>query len=128
MIGLDSSDTDFDTAEETGGSKTRTLESTNLPAHTHHVAAITNAGTAVAVEVKARVNGNYDGNTNHNSISYDGYNGQSNSGGSVDRYLSGTSHSHQVNLKAFDTDSTGTSTAFSILNPYITVYMWKRVS
>ena len=35
MVGIDSSDTDFDTAQETGGSKTVTLTTAQLPSHTH---------------------------------------------------------------------------------------------
>lgn len=35
IIGVDSGDTSFDTAKETGGAKTVTLTTTELPAHTH---------------------------------------------------------------------------------------------
>ena len=37
LIGLDSSDSDFDSAEETGGSKTHTLTEAQLPSHRHTV-------------------------------------------------------------------------------------------
>ena len=35
LVGLDSGDTDFDVAEETGGAKTVTLDETMIPGHTH---------------------------------------------------------------------------------------------
>tara|TARA_Y100000114_G_C11754518_1_gene326148 strand:+ start:31 stop:747 length:717 start_codon:yes stop_codon:yes gene_type:complete len=85
MVGIDSSDTDFDAAEETGGSKTKTLSISEIPSHTHTIAASNNDSDAGGIS-----QGNVTGTTNVN------------------------------------TGATGSGSAFSLVQPYIVVYMWKR--
>ena len=87
MVGFDSTDSDFDASEETGGSKNKTLSVSELPAHTHTIAASTSDTDAGGIS-----QGNTTSTTNVN------------------------------------TGSTGSTSAFSLLQPYITVYMWKRTA
>jgi hypothetical protein len=90
LVSLDSGDTDFDTVEETGGSKTRTLTTTELPAHTH--------------TVTASLNGAGGGGTCPQT------------------------HTSQACSDSFTSNSSGTGSSFSVVQPYITVYIWKRTA
>jgi hypothetical protein len=51
IVGLDSGDTDFDTAEETGGAKTHTLSISEIPSHTHSLSTSDNPGGTGEIEV-----------------------------------------------------------------------------
>ena len=55
LIGLDSSDTDFDTVEETGGAKTHTLTEAEMPAHTHSYDAHLGTGVSGPVSLDDRM-------------------------------------------------------------------------
>lgn len=91
MVGIDATQSEFDTAEETGGSKTHTLSVSEIPSHTHN----NPAGISPA--------------PNANDVDITGGNGRT----IADNVA---------------TASTGGGGAHNNLQPYITVYMWKRTA
>ena len=89
LVGVNESDTDFATAGKTGGAKTHTLTTAQIPAHTHGM--------------------NYA--TNWDGTKSSGWVIGTNSGSRVDK-----------------TGSTGSGAAHNNLQPYVTVYYWKRTA
>lgn len=63
LVGQDSTQTEFDTAEETGGEKTHTITASELPAHTHTLTRKAGAGTSTGV-VRGNGTAEADGTTN----------------------------------------------------------------
>lgn len=93
LVGFDAGQTEFDTVEETGGSKTHTLQVSEIPAHTH----IISSQTATT--------------------------------GSATSYEHGTLDASSAEAEVTEvTGSTGGGGAHNNLQPYITVYMHKRVA
>lgn len=112
-VGFDGTDTDFDTAEETGGSKTHTHTTNTVADHTHSVPrdgwgteGIPSPGSSIPSGRLLVGSGGTEGVETLESIRGAGSNNTTGAAGS---------HSHTVN-------------ASSTLQPYITVYMWKRTA
>jgi hypothetical protein len=102
-VGIDASQTEFDTAEETGGAKTHTLTESEMPAHKHK--------------------SNFIRDQHANSTNYpDGWVAQSRSG-----YNSSAHHEGAAANRAY-TSSVGGGGAHNNLQPYIVVHMWKRTA
>jgi len=103
LVGLNASDSSFDTAEETGGSKDAIVVS-----HTH---TLTDSGHSHTQTLPT------SGGANLQSSISAGYAGSQNS------YLSTASSTTGITV-----NSTGSSGTNANLPPYIVVYMWKRTA
>jgi len=119
-VGIDATQTEFDTLEETGGAKTSTIATTNLPSHTHTFSATTGTESA---------NHTHGYTYPLSPITVNAINAVDTALGHVPGIGStstggvSANHTHSVSGTS---GATGSGTALSILNPYIVVYMWKR--
>ena len=112
LIGVDTNDSDFNTVEKTGGSKTKTLITDNLPAHAHSVG-------------ENYIHSQNNGITNGDFINYAASSSLGGWGIAGTTNNKGTS---RLVIPAHNTNNTGSGTAFNVVNPYFTVYMWKRTA
>ena len=122
LVGIDSGDTDFDTVEETGGAKTKTIAQANLPnistgagtSHNH----TQDSHTHVITELRDATTGSV---TTNIALSADTSStiGTKVTGGKVAVNQPEAAHTHSLG---------GSGTALDVVNPYIVVYMWKRTA
>ena len=128
LVGLDSGNAIFDTVGETGG----TADQTNV-AHTHSFSGTTGAGGA-----HTHFSHNTNGNsaitmtaTNYPARGYDSgsrsstVNTGADGGATIGLTSTAPTHTHSV---SGTTGSQGSSATNANLQPYITVYMWKRTA
>jgi hypothetical protein len=137
MVGLNGSDTDFDTAEETGGSKTSTSSGTisgtvggtalteaQMPKHHHRYVTGQLDGGSYPNSPSTNRNANFFGGTPDDAaLEYNTYStgGNAASGSTGTGTSNGDSHTHSF------TGSFSGSTQ-STVQPYIVVRMWKRTA
>ena len=121
LVGVDTSQTEFDTVGKTGGEKTHTLTVDEMPSHTHiqdsHTHSIT---TMLGYYDRNDVGGSWTSFGQRFIITGQGFS----SGVYIEQSNILTSY---VNASTTATNqNTGGSKAHNNLQPYITVYMWKR--
>jgi hypothetical protein len=119
MVGFNAADPLFDTAEETGGSKDASVVS-----HTHTFSATTSSNGQHTHNVR---NGSGGSSTNP-LASNNGFSGMDAAGAYEnfnDIVQQAEAHTHTISGTTASTGSSGTN---ANLQPYITVYMWKRTA
>jgi hypothetical protein len=110
------------TAASTGGAATKTLSSGEMPSHTHAVGTLATASDGVHKHAIG-VDGVTSTGTGKFAINVPGSaNGDA---GSIEGTFDSPSHTHSL---SGSTASTGSGSSFSILPPYVAVYMWKRTA
>ena len=114
LISQSGSDTDFDTAEETGGAKTVTLSASQLPEHRHHV--LRNQGS------NTNGTGFFSNDTDAVAIGNTGIGGL----GTTDTTNQQIDADANVGRTSVQIGTTGE--AHNNMPPYIVTYMWKRTS
>lgn len=132
LVGQNTSDTLFDTLEETGGSKDSTVVS-----HTHGVSTISGTANSAGAHTHTITDPGHRHSSSIGSISDSGngdpqrliyggttYTTTNTTGISIN---SSGAHTHTVSLTG-NTDSTGSSGTDANLQPYVVVKMWKRTA
>lgn len=124
LIGVDDLDADFNAAEKTGGAKTHVLTAAEMPSHTHvqnaHGHVVTDPGHAHVQRHFPTATGASIGNTIDTSMSGT----QTNSGLSTASATTGVTVGNATAVN----QNTGGGGSHNNLQPFLTVYLWKRTA
>lgn len=116
-VGVDSSDSDFDTVEKTGGAKSVVLTKYNLPQHDHATMSEELSHSYIGAGLAGSVSAPVSFSTSAQSRKY---------------LVTGASHEVDnpdiTSAYRCRTGNAGISEAHNNLQPYITCYMWKRTA
>jgi microcystin-dependent protein len=125
LVGLDDGQSEFDTVEETGGAKTHTLTSDEMPSHTHtqnaHNHGITDPGHTHGL-------GGVNRNETAGAAAYPTFDGTGAAPNQTSDDLQSATTGITINNATATNQNTGGGQAHNNLQPFIVVHMWKRVS
>jgi microcystin-dependent protein len=126
LVGIDGSQSEFNSIGETGGYKTHVLTTSQIPSHTHSVDP-PNTTTSSSGSHSHTYQANKDGGVNEST---DNRNGSNKQPAPASTFTTNTvgNHTHTVNISSFTSGSSGSGGSHNNLQPYITVYMWTRTA
>ena len=143
LVGVDNSQEEFNSIEKTGGEKNHTLTIDEIPTHSHEISSLSGTTSTVgnhSHEIWPTFYGGSGWPTQSISSQYafsltksvqnSNYaplTGPMASARAGTTSPSGT-HNHTVTTDPSQTETVGNSKPYNNLQPYITVYMWKRIS
>ena len=122
-VGVNTSDSNFNTVEKTGGASTITLTMAQLPSHGHTVSGSVSIGSEASHTHKASSGAYKVGSGSGSSYYYMTNNGSTNG----QTTGAGSSHTRSASFSG-SAGNTGSGSAHSNLQPYITCYFWKRTA
>ena len=122
-VGVNTSDTNFNAVEKTGGASTHVLATAELPSHNHSFSGSVTVNANGAHTHQAS-SGSYKVGSGSGSTYYYMTNSGSTSGQTTG---SGGSHDHTATVSG-SVGNNGSGSAHNNLQPYITCYFWKRTA
>lgn len=118
-VGVDAADANFNAVEKTGGASTHTLDTTQIPSHTHTQSAHTHWVSGAA---------NDDGNMSTSGTSNTQDYGLAADAGSYSSTDVMKAYGRYIGNQTAVNQNTGGGAAHNNLQPYITCYMFKRTA
>lgn len=121
-VGINTSDSNFNTVEKTGGAAAVTLSATQIPSHTHAKGTLATASAGAHTHNLQNQKAPWGTNASNRVLvdATSGYTAVTNKA-----TTSAGAHSHTV---SGSTAATGGGGSHSNLQPYIVCYMWKRTA
>ena len=141
LIGVNTSDINFNTVNKMDGKSSITLAVSNLPSHTHQIPALSSETVSAAGSHSHSITAFYEQSGYNITIPAGahyfkvGHLGWTGSTSLTDKHKmmgitvpTAGAHTHSVTTNESTTGSTGSGTAFTNMQPSIAVYRYKRVS
>jgi microcystin-dependent protein len=123
LVGFDAGDVDFNAAEKVGGAKTATLATANLPIHNHPV--VDPGHNHIQNPHNHPISG---GSSDDTSAPFTGPDASTSTSTTFTGGVGNSTATNNSNTTGISVGNTGSGAAFSVMNPFFCVYIWKRVS